>query len=149
MLLDLARGLFEETASLDAMMTQVMKEAQQLIPCEHCTVIILDQENEEVHVLYTLLLIETHIYIGTSVCIHVCIHTDVCHENCISVFFLISQNMVFTQAYQIEGFSDEIVYVRYLITCAHTQQNVTYNIYIHVLPENLMTDIILVLMQWC
>lgn len=77
MLLDLARGLFEETASLDAMMTQVMKEAQQLIPCEHCTVIILDQENEEVHVLYTLLLIETHIYIGTS-SIHVCIHTDVC-----------------------------------------------------------------------
>ena len=86
-LLDLARGLFEETASLDAMMTQVMKEAQQLIPCEHCTVIILDQENEEVHVLYTLLLIETHIYIGTS-SIHVCIHTDVCHETASLCFFL-------------------------------------------------------------
>ena len=47
-LLDLARGLFEETASLDAMMSKVMKEAQELIPCEHCTIIIVDQENTEV-----------------------------------------------------------------------------------------------------
>ena len=50
-LLDLARGLFEETASLDAMMSQVMKEAQDLIPCEHCTVVILDQEDKEVYIL--------------------------------------------------------------------------------------------------
>ena len=49
-LLDLARGLFEETASLDAMMSQVMKEAQELIPCEHCTVVILDQEDKEVYI---------------------------------------------------------------------------------------------------
>lgn len=47
-LLDLARGLFEETSSLEAMMTKVMKEAQHLIPCEHCTIIVLDQENQEV-----------------------------------------------------------------------------------------------------
>ena len=47
-LLDLARGLFEETSSLEAMMTQVMREAQHLIPCEHCTIIVLDQENQEV-----------------------------------------------------------------------------------------------------
>ena len=31
-------------------MSQVMKEAQELIPCEHCTVVILDQEDKEVHV---------------------------------------------------------------------------------------------------
>ena len=29
-------------------MTQVMREAQHLIPCEHCTIIVLDQENQEV-----------------------------------------------------------------------------------------------------
>lgn len=34
---------------MDAMMTKVMKESQELIPCEHCTVVIIDQENTEVH----------------------------------------------------------------------------------------------------
>ena len=48
MLLDLARGLFEETASLDAMMSKVMKDALELIHCEHCTVVTIDQENTEV-----------------------------------------------------------------------------------------------------
>ena len=53
-LLDLARGLFEETASLDAMMSKVMKDALELIPCEHCTVVTIDQENTEVGEVYYL-----------------------------------------------------------------------------------------------
>ena len=91
MLLDLARGLFEEAASLDAMMSQVMKEAQQLLPCEHCTVIILDQEEKEV---------------------------TLCSHPFYSSYQQLPplQNVVFTQAYQIEGFSDELTCVRHMHT---------------------------------
>ena len=31
---------------MDAMMSKMMKDAQELIPCEHCTVIVIDQETE-------------------------------------------------------------------------------------------------------
>ena len=47
-LLQLARGLFEETTSLEAMMQKVMLESLELIPCERCTVLLIDQEKQEV-----------------------------------------------------------------------------------------------------
>lgn len=42
-LLQLARGLFEDTTSTEVMVRKVMLESQELIPCEHCTVLLLDQ----------------------------------------------------------------------------------------------------------
>ena len=88
-LLDLARGLFEETASLDAMMTQVMKEAQELIPCEHCTVVILDQEDKEVRVhVHAQSLLFSHVYTCTCLydrCVGVQRHRQGVHIPCTTV----------------------------------------------------------------
>ena len=50
-LLQLARGLFEDTTSLEVVMRKIMVESQELVPCERCTVMLIDQENKEVMIL--------------------------------------------------------------------------------------------------
>ena len=47
-LLQLTRGLFEDTTSLELMMKKIMLESQELIPCQHCTVMLVNQESKEV-----------------------------------------------------------------------------------------------------
>ena len=46
-LLQLTRGLFEDTTSLELMMRKIMLESQELIPCQHCTVMLINQESKE------------------------------------------------------------------------------------------------------
>ena len=45
-LLQLARGLFEDTTSLEVVVRKIMVESQELVPCERCTVMLIDQENK-------------------------------------------------------------------------------------------------------
>lgn len=48
MLLQLARDLFEDTTNLEIMMKKVMMESMELIPSERCSVMLIDQEKDEV-----------------------------------------------------------------------------------------------------
>lgn len=41
-LLQLTQGLFEDTTSMELMMRKIMLESQELIPCEQCTVLLID-----------------------------------------------------------------------------------------------------------
>ena len=41
-LLGLARGIFEDTTSLSVMIKKIMLQAQELIPCEMCRVLLVD-----------------------------------------------------------------------------------------------------------
>ena len=63
MLLQLARDLFEDTTNLEVMMKKVMMESMELIPSERCSVMLIDQEKNEVCV---------HTYA------HVCIYVFYC-----------------------------------------------------------------------
>ena len=47
-LLQLARDLFEDTTNLELVMTKVMQESMELIPCQHCSVLLLDMDSKEV-----------------------------------------------------------------------------------------------------
>ena len=38
----MTRGLFEDTTSMELMMRKIMLESQELIPCEQCTVLLMD-----------------------------------------------------------------------------------------------------------
>ena len=43
-MLDLARGLFEDTTSLEVVINKVMQQSIELIPCQSCSVLLLDKE---------------------------------------------------------------------------------------------------------
>ena len=47
-LLHLAKGLFEDTTKLEVVINKVMQQSMELIPCESCTVLLLDQDCKEV-----------------------------------------------------------------------------------------------------
>ena len=51
MLLNLARDLFEDTTNLEVMMKKVMMESMELIPSEKCSVMLIDQDESEVHIM--------------------------------------------------------------------------------------------------
>lgn len=75
-----------------------MTDAQELIPCEHCTVIIIDQENTEVRtVTWTTFNIE---YLSTFNIEYLRVEHRV---------FCLHQEVVFMQAFEMQGFSDEVV----------------------------------------
>ena len=42
MLLNLAKGIFEEQANLDNLVKKIMKESQELLKCERCNVYLVD-----------------------------------------------------------------------------------------------------------
>ncbi|XP_037793499.1 LOW QUALITY PROTEIN: cGMP-specific 3',5'-cyclic phosphodiesterase-like [Penaeus monodon] len=44
LLLQLARGIFEEQTSLDRLVTKIMTEARELLKCERCSVFLLDPQ---------------------------------------------------------------------------------------------------------
>lgn len=43
-MLDLAKGLFEDTTSLEVVINKVMKQSIELIPCQSCSVLLLDKD---------------------------------------------------------------------------------------------------------
>ena len=68
MLLQLARDLFEDTTNLEVMMKKVMMESMELIPSERCSVMLIDQEKNEV-------------------CVCVCVHTYA--HMCVCMYFTV------------------------------------------------------------
>jgi len=46
-LLHLARELFEDTTKLEVVMTKVMQESMELIPCQNCSVLLLDKHHSK------------------------------------------------------------------------------------------------------
>ncbi len=46
-LLQLTQGLFEDTTCLEVVMEKVMQQSLELIPSESCTVLLIDEDNEE------------------------------------------------------------------------------------------------------
>ncbi|XP_064105457.1 cGMP-specific 3',5'-cyclic phosphodiesterase-like [Macrobrachium nipponense] len=47
LLLQLARGIFEEQTSLDRLVTKIMTEARELLKCQRCSVYLLDPQVED------------------------------------------------------------------------------------------------------
>ena len=47
-LLQLARGIFEEQTNLDNCVYKIMLEAQELIACERCMVFLIDETIQDV-----------------------------------------------------------------------------------------------------
>ena len=53
--MQLAKGLFEEATSLQEMMRRVLSEAQELIPCQKCVVLLLDDDSTQVMTIIIVL----------------------------------------------------------------------------------------------